>query len=617
MCGLAGFVGSGDEDILRSMTAALAHRGPDEEGYYRDHHAPVFLGHHRLIVLDPSGGGQPMWESEGTVAVVFNGLIYNHRALRSELEALGHRFTSNHADTEVLVHGWKEWGCGLFIRIDGMFALAIYDRNKNTITLARDRFGEKPLYYAGLSNTFVFGSELTALLKHPALEHVSVSKIALQKFFSHGFFPAPHTPYEGVSKLLPGQYLTVDTKTLSTKSHTYWRFSLDGQATPPGTPDDWAAELEGVLSDAVTSRLDSDVPLGLFLSGGIDSSAILSCAADVRPPSTLDTFSIGFRETSFDESPWAEEMALRVGSTHHVEICDLDAAQGNLPSLLSKLDEPQGDPSILPTYLLCAFARKHVTVALSGDGGDELFAGYDPFRILNRAALYDKAVPKPVHDAIKQVAGWLPRSDANMSFDFVLNRGLRGLKHPKSQWNPRWLGALSPEDIGDLFREPVAAESLYSEAIAAWESCPSSHIVDKTLDFYTRYYLPDGILAKTDRASMAVGLEVRSPFLANGVAELAQRLPWQAKLNGRTTKWVLKRALKGRLPGDILNRKKKGFGIPLSRWLRSMDPPDTSIPHADASWLKSRWADHRSGNRDDRSALWCWMALSHGLKASV
>lgn len=617
MCGLAGFVGSGDEDTLRSMTAALIHRGPDGEGYYRDHHAPVYLGHRRLIVLDPSGGPQPMWDSEGTVAVVFNGLIYNHRALRSELEKLGHHFTSGHADTEVLVHGWKEWGHGLFIRIDGMFALAIYDRNKSTVTLARDRFGEKPLYYADLSGAFVFGSELTALLKHPALDRVGVSKIALQKFFAHGFFPAPHTPYEGVSKLLPGQYLTVDAKTLSVQSHIYWRFSLDGQGPPPGTPDDWAAELESALSDAVNSRLDSDVPLGLFLSGGIDSSAILSCAADVRQPSTLDTFSIGFRETSFDESPWAEEMALRVGSTHHVEICDLDAAQSSLAPLLSKLDEPQGDPSILPTHLLCAFARKHVTVALSGDGGDELFAGYDPFRILNRAALYDKAVPQPVHDAIKHVAGWLPRSDANMSFDFVLNRGLRGLKHPQSQWNPRWLGALSPEDIGELFHEPIAAEALYSEAIAAWESCPSSHIVDKTLDFYTRYYLPDGILTKTDRASMAVGLEVRSPFLANGVADFAQRLPWQAKLNGRTTKWVLKRALKGRLPGDILNRKKKGFGIPLSRWLRSMDPPETTIPHTDASWLKGRWTDHTSGDRDDRSALWCWMALSHGLKASA
>ena len=616
MCGLTGFVGTGDEDILRTMTAALVHRGPDGQGYYRDHHAPVYLGHRRLIVLDPAGGTQPMWDAEGTVAVVFNGLIYNHGALRTELEQLGHHFTSDHADTEVLVHGWKAWGPDLFIRLDGMFALAIYDRDKSTVTLARDRFGEKPLYYATRPDVIVFGSELTAVLRHPSLKETSSSKIALQKFFAHGFFPAPHTPYEGVSKLLPGHCLTIDAKTLSVQEKQYWRFSLGTSEPPAGMEDDWASELNALVGDAVTSRLEADVPLGLFLSGGVDSSAVLSCAADVRTPASLATFSIGFRETSFDESPWAEEMALRVGSTHHVEICDLDAAQDELPELLSKLDEPQGDPSILPTHLLCRFARKHVTVALSGDGGDELFAGYDPFRVLNRAALYDRVVPQPMHDAIRYVAGWLPRSDANMSFDFILNRGLRGLKHPQSQWNPRWLGALSPGDIGDLFNEPVAAEDLYSEVTAAWAAGESPDLVDKSLDFYTRFYLPDGILTKTDRASMAVGLEVRSPFLANGVADFAQRLPWQVKLKGRTTKWLLKRALRDRLPADILNRKKKGFGIPLSRWLRSMEPPQNSVPHADPAWLKGRWLDHQSGRRDDRAALWGWLALSHGLRPS-
>lgn len=614
MCGLAGFVGVGDEDILKRMTSALVHRGPDGEGYYRDHHAPVYLGHRRLIVLDPSGGPQPMWDAAGTVGVVFNGEIYNHRALRRELEALGHHFTSDHADTEVVVHGWKAWGRDLFIRLDGMFALAIYDRDKHTVTLARDRFGEKPLYYAAHKDAVVFGSELTALLKHPVLQNAPVSKPALQKFFAHGFFPAPHTPYEGVHKVLPGQALTIDATTLMVMHDTYWRFRLGDQAPPAGTEEDWASELNALIGEAVTSRLEADVPLGLFLSGGVDSSAVLACAAEAREPASLDTFSIGFRETSFDESPWAEEMALRVGSTHHVEICDLDAAQAHLPALLSQLDEPIGDPSILPTHLLCDFARKHVTVALSGDGGDELFAGYDPFRVLKRAQLYDQMVPTQVHDAIRHLAGWLPRSDANMSFDFILNRGLRGLKHPPSQWQPRWLGALTPEDIGDLFNETVDAEALYSEAISAWDDCPSADIIDKTLDFYTRFYLPDGILTKADRASMAVSLEVRSPFLANGVTDFAQRLPSRVKLKGRTTKWILKRALRDRLPGDILHRKKKGFGIPLSRWLRDMTPPEKAVPTLDTTWLKGRWLDHQTGRRDDRLALWCWMALSHGMR---
>lgn len=614
MCGLAGFVGAGDEDVLKTMTATLVHRGPDGEGYYRDHHAPVFLGHRRLIVIDPSGGPQPMWDAAGTIGVVFNGEIYNHRALRTELEALGHHFTSDHADTEVLVHGWKAWGRDLFLRLDGMFALAIYDRDKHTVTLARDRFGEKPLYYAAQKDAVVFGSELTAVLLHPTMQSAPVSKTALQKFFAHGFFPAPHTPYEGIHKLLPGHCLTIDAQTLMVMHDAYWRFTLGDKEVPPGTEEDWAAELNALIGDAVTSRLEADVPLGFFLSGGVDSSAVLACAAEVRTPASLDTFSIGFRETSFDESPWAEEMALRVGSTHHVEICDLDAAQSGLSTLLSQLDEPIGDPSILPTSLLCDFARKHVTVALSGDGGDELFAGYDPFRVLGRAQLYDRMVPAPVHDALQHMAGWLPRSDTNMSFDFILNRGLRGLKHPESQWQPRWLGALTPEDIGDLVNEPVEAEALYSEAIAAWDACPSDDIVDKTLDFYTRFYLPDGILTKTDRASMAVSLEVRSPLLANGVTDFAQRLPSRVKLKGRTTKWILKHALRDRLPGDILHRKKKGFGIPLSRWLRDMTPPEKTVPTLDATWLKGRWLDHQAGRRDDRLALWCWMALSHGLK---
>lgn len=614
MCGLIGFVGAGDEDVLKNMTGALVHRGPDGEGYYRDHHAPVFLGHRRLVVIDPSGGPQPMWDAAGTIGVVFNGEIYNHHALRRELEALGHHFTSDHADTEVLVHGWKAWGKDLLLRLDGMFALAIYDRDKHTVTLARDRFGEKPLYYAAHKDAVVFGSELTALLKHPVLQNATVSKTALQKFFAHGFFPAPHTPYEGVHKVLPGHALTIDATTLMVMHETYWRFTLGDQDPPPGTDEDWASELNALIGDAVTSRLDADVPLGLFLSGGVDSSAVLACAAEVRTPSSLDTFSIGFRETSFDESPWAEEMALRVGSTHHVEICDLDAAQSNLPALLSQLDEPIGDPSILPTHLLCDFARKHVTVALSGDGGDELFAGYDPFRVLGRAQLYDRMVPEKMHDAVRALAARLPRSDANMSFDFILNRGLRGLKHPENQWQPRWLGALTPDDIGDLFNAPVEAESLYSEAIAAWDACPSHDIVDKTLDFYTRYYLPDGILTKTDRASMAVSLEVRSPFLANAVTDFAQRLPSRVKLKGRTTKWILKHALRDRLPGDILHRKKKGFGIPLSRWLRDMAPPEKAVSTLDTTWLKGRWLDHQAGRHDDRLALWCWMALSHGLR---
>jgi asparagine synthase (glutamine-hydrolysing) len=612
MCGLTGFIGSGDEAVLRRMTTALSHRGPDAEGFYTDDDAPVGLGHRRLIILDAEGGRQPMWTADGQIGVVFNGLIYNHRALRKDLEAAGHVFASDHADTEVLLHGWRTWGRDLFVKLDGMFACAIYDRAASTVTLARDRFGEKPLYVGMVPDAVVFGSELTALRAHPSLTDAPLSEIALKKFFAHGFFPAPHTPYQGVEKVRPGHMVTIDVKTRTAAHHCYWRFALGGHPPPPGTAEDWAAELGERIGTAVRSRLESDVPLGFFLSGGIDSSAVVSYAAQVCTAADLKTFAIGFRETSFDESPWAEEMALYAGTTHHVEICDLDAAEREIPSLLSTLDEPLGDPSILPTHILCRFARAHVTVALSGDGGDELFAGYDPFRVLERAQLYDRWIPKPVHAAVRHAAAMLPKSDTNMSFDFVLNRGLRGLKHPASQWQPRWLGALTPEDIGDLFNSPTDADELYSEAIDAWDACPSDHIVDKTLDFYTRFYLPDGVLTKTDRASMAVGLELRSPLLANGVTDFAQHLPWTVKLKGRTTKWILKRALQDRLPPGILGRKKKGFGIPLARWLRHMDPPLRAVQDLDRTWLMDRWRDHAAGRRDERAALWCWLALAYG-----
>ncbi|MHB1205254.1 MAG: asparagine synthetase B family protein, partial [Rhodospirillaceae bacterium] len=373
--------------------------------------------------------------------------------------------------------------------------------------------------------------------------------------------------------------------------------------------------LDQHMGTAVALRLQADVPVGIFLSGGVDSSAVLSYAADSRPAPDLKTFAIGFREASFDESSHAAEVAAHIGATHHLEICDLEAVRDQLPSVLDAVGEPIGDSSILPTALLSAFARKHVTVALTGDGGDELFAGYDPFKVLGRAALYDALVPGPVHAAVKAVAARLPVSEHNMSFDFVLNRGLKGLKHPDKLWNPLWLAPLQPDEVADLFAAPVAAEELYSEAIAAWDACPSPHRVDRVLDFYTRFYLTDGILTKADRASMAVSLEARAPFLDNHVVDFVRRLPWQVKLHGGTTKWILKRALAKRLPAGVLTRPKKGFGIPLARWLRNWQPPQETVPYLDRASLLRRWDIHRAKKSDERLALWCWMALGRTFKA--
>ncbi len=615
MCGIAGFVGAGNADDLKRMTDALVHRGPNDEGYFADQHLPVFLANRRLAVTDIPGGHQPMWDAQGDVCVVFNGEIYNHRALRRRLEDAGAKFQSDHADTEVLIHGYKIWGEDLWRELNGMFAVALYDRHRKKLVLARDRFGEKPLFYGVQGATVAFSSELTSLRRHPSFRTSPLSSHALRKYFAHGFFPAPHTPYEDIYKLPAGHTLTIDATTGSFATREYFRFGIVPDAKPPGRPDDWAAEVGHLLGNSVRARLESDVPVGIFLSGGVDSSAVLSFAADVRPPSSLKTFSIGFRETSFDESPYAEEMALAIGSTHYVEICDLDAARSELPAILGNMDEPIGDGSLLPTSLLAQFARKHVTVALTGDGGDELFAGYDPFRVLKSAALYEKLVPKPVHAAVRMMAGWLPLSDANMSFDFVARRGLAGLKQPQCLWNPLWLAPLQPDEIRDLFATPVTTEELYSEVIAAWDQCASPHLVDRVLEFYTRFYLADQLLVKADRATMAASLEARAPFLDYELADYAARLPWQVKLHGRTTKWLLKRALRDRLPRDLLKRRKKGFGIPMGRWLRSMDPPPP-VPGFDDALLRARWSEHASGHGDHRLALWSWLALAHSVNGS-
>tara|TARA_R110000868_G_scaffold26487_12_gene101877 strand:+ start:345 stop:2216 length:1872 start_codon:yes stop_codon:yes gene_type:complete len=623
MCGIAGFIGAGTAADIKAMTDALIHRGPDGEGHFADQHLPVYLGSRRLAVVDVPGGTQPMWDATGDICVVFNGEIYNHQGLRRQLEARGCRFQTDHSDTEVLIHGYKVWGMDLWAKLNGMFAVSIYDRHRKTMILARDRFGEKPLFYAAHKDVFAFASELPALRTHPSLRDVNVSQTALIKFFAHGFFPGAHTPFEGIAKLPAGHVLTLDATTRSVDMKAYWRFEIVPEAAPSQNMNELAEELEALLSRAVRARLESDVPLGIFLSGGVDSGAVLSLAADARPAAALKTFSMGFRETSYDESNFAEEVALHVGSTHHVEICDLEASQQTVPDLLARVGEPIGDSSILPTSMLAAFARKHVTVALSGDGGDELFAGYDPFRVLERAKLYNQIVPKPVHAAVSAVAARLPLSDRNMSLDFVLNRGLKGLKHAPALWNPLWLAPLQPDEIADLFATQVSTEEIYSEAIAAWDAVPSPHLVDRVLDFYTRFYLTDGILVKTDRASMMVSLEARAPFLDNELVDFARRLPWQAKLqgdviSGYSTKWILKQALRRRLPTGIIHRRKKGFGIPLARWLRDWEPPvQSGVPYVNSGKLMNRWKEHSTGRRDDRLALWSWLSLSLSLKGAA
>lgn len=613
MCGIAGFVGAGNKGDLAAMGDLLTHRGPDGVGVYADDAEHVFLIHRRLSIIDIDGGAQPMWNEDKSICVIFNGEIYNHRELRKELCAKGHVFGSDHSDTEVLVHGYEEWGEELPLLLNGMFAFAIYDKNRGRVFLARDRFGKKPLYFTQKRDTFAFASELTALLKHSALDD-AIDVDAVKKYFAYGFIPAPLSLYRNVKKLPGGCSLMYSLATRRIRERRYWEFKIEPFDEIPQNPiHEWGEQIITLLGQAVKRRLMSDVPLGIFLSGGIDSSAVLALAAASVRADQIKTFSIGFTEASYDESRYAREVAELFGTEHHEQVLSIDRARELIPTVLGKLDEPMGDPSILPTYLLSAFARERVTVALGGDGGDELFAGYDPFKALKLAEYYRKFVPRPIHLAARRLAEWIPKSDRNMSWDLKVRRGLRGMSFPPSTWNPAWLGALEPQDIADLLHEKADYEDVYSEAIHAWETSKQADVIDRSLEFYTKFYLQDDILTKVDRASMMVSLEVRAPFLDNDLVDFVRRVPNSYKYRNGQTKYLLKTAVEKLLPKEIIYRKKKGFGIPLSRWLREMDDAelDANLPNANRDWVSRRWHEHRSGDADHRQFLWSWLVLQH------
>jgi asparagine synthase (glutamine-hydrolysing) len=593
------------------MTITLTHRGPDGDGFFVDETAHVFLGHRRLAIIDVASGRQPMWNEDGQIGVVFNGEIYNHAELRSDLERRGHHFASDHSDTEVLVHGWEEWAEELPTRINGMFAFAILDRTRHRLFLARDRFGEKPLYYTARPGFFAFASELTGLAAHPAISR-SLSPRALQKFFGYGYIPAPHSIIEGTSKLPGGHWLSYDFYSGQLVIKAYWRFVLEPDLSLSDAAEPrLVEECRSLLAAAARRRLMSDVPVGIFLSGGIDSSLVVASLAQSKPALSLSTFTIGFDEPSFDESEHAATVARHVDSRHYERRLSVERARDLIDKALELLDEPLGDASLLPTYLLSAFARERVTVALSGDGGDELFAGYDPFLALAPAAAYSRWVPRWGHVTLRRLVALLPISHANMSLDFKLRRTLMGLSYLPSIQLPVWMTPLDPKDMRDLFESSVDIEDLYDEAVTLWETDPQKDPVDRALEFFTRFYLQDNILAKVDRAAMMCSLETRAIFLDNDLVEFCRRLPSHFKLRNGERKYLLKKVARTLLPPSIVDRKKKGFGIPLAEWLREFPatPPLAPLLGVRGDYARRAFIEHRAGDADHRLFLWSWIVL--------
>ena len=603
------------------MTSALAHRGPDAHGFFVE--GPAALGHRRLSILDIEGGVQPM-TADG-VTLLFNGQAYEHDEVRARLRRRGHSFATG-SDTEVVLRSYLEWGERFVEELHGMFAIALWDARNQKLVLARDRLGKKPLYYAlasgsgfftepsGRPNRCVFGSELKAFAAHGGVPR-ELDAESLAQYLAVEYVPAPRSIHRHVFKLPAAHVAVLDAAGF--RLSRYWE--LPAPARFDGTPEEAGKGLVERLDAAVARRLVADVPVGVFLSGGIDSTTVAALAARHKQP--LRTFSIGFVEESFDETPFALLASQRLGTEHLTERFSGQDCLDLLPAAVASLDEPFADPSFLPTLLLSRFTRKHVKVALAGDGGDELFAGYDPF-LAHRPAQVFARLPRPLHGALRAAVSLLPSSSRNMSLDFRVKQFLRGIEAPPSLRHQAWIGSFLPAELSRLFSPEVRQNAdpsvAFRQVLAEAERANGKGVrpgsVDEALSFYLGRYLADDILVKADRASMAASLELRAPFLDTHVVEYTARLPWRLKLSLTRTKVLLKRALRGVVPDEILSRPKKGFGIPVAAWIRGPLRPLFEELFSDrelgASGLfEPRYAQamlqrHLRGEADLRKPLW-------------
>ena len=617
MCGICGFSRGDQSDaeagaLLRRMTDAIRHRGPDEDGVFLDQ--TMALGIRRLSVIDVAGGHQPMTNEAGTVRVVYNGEIYNHEELRADLRARGHVF-STRCDTEVIAHAYEEYGDAFPERLNGMFAIALWDAARRRLLLVRDRLGIKPLYYAPLPDGGIaFASEVKALVLHPALDR-AVDPQAVNEYLTYEYVPAPRTIFRGMSKL-PGAHRLVwhDGRVRVSR---YWTLQMGPGDGKPPSRNEAAEHLRTLLDRAVRRRLMSDVPLGVLLSGGVDSTTVAHLAA-AHSNQRIRTFTVGFWERTFDETPFAALAARRVGSRHQEIVVSGDAIPDALEEITGVADEPLGDGSLLPTYLLCKWVRESVTVALSGEGGDELFAGYPTYQA-HAAAPFYRLIPRGIRrHLIGRLVRMMPTSMRNISLDFKIRQFVHGFDPDPARRNVRWLGSFVPEDKPHLlapeFLEQVTLGREYRVLEDRMRDYHGPRGLSKILYLDLVTYLQDDLLVKMDRASMASSLEVRVPLLDHEVVEFAAGLPAGYKLHILRGKDVLKRAVRPWVPTRILMRPKKGFGIPAAYWLRNqlrdlatealspaaLRETGVFLPAAVTRLLDS----HLRGLADNRKLLW-------------
>jgi asparagine synthase (glutamine-hydrolysing) len=610
MCGICGIVDlgaddPGDDGRLARMLEALTPRGPDEQGSCTLSGAR--LGVRRLRVIDLATGSQPMRTDDGRLTMVFNGEIYNFRDLRRDLEARGHRFRT-HSDTETVLLGFREWSSEVFDRLDGMFGVAIWIAPSKTLILARDRIGEKPLYWSQSGDRLVFASEMRAIL-HGLRRPLATDRTALARYLFYGYSPSPDSLLQGVFKLRPAEILTFSSGTV--RLSRFWappapRIPAEASLTPEEFRND-------VLPAAVRSRLVSDVPVGAFLSGGIDSTIVVDQMAQAG--AAPQTFCIGFDDASFDESGKARAVARQLGTRHTERVFTEQELLALLARLNRIVDEPLADPSILPTYLLSRTARERVTVALSGDGGDELFGGY-PTYVAHRWVEGWNGAGRIAAPFARTLGSFLPTSDANLSLDFKLAKLGLGLGQEPAWRHALWMSHCSPDQISDLMPDLGRAnlrELLLEPITRRLEGYRFETDRDLAMHLDLTMYLADGVLVKVDRASMACSLETRAPFLARAVVDYARSLPAASKVDRSTTKKPLRAVLASRYPESLVAQPKKGFGIPVSRWLRTIGKetirerlPGLSVEVAAVTRL---WNEHQNRRANHRMPLWALFVL--------
>ena len=597
------------------MCQSIAHRGPDDQGIWLQ--GAVGLGVRRLSIIDVAGGHQPIHNQDETKWIVFNGEVYNFPQLRERLTARGHRFYTR-TDTEVVVHAYDEWGERCVEELNGMFGFAIWDTRRQTMFLARDRLGIKPLYYSITPEGLAFASELKAILTMPGVRR-EVDLAALDDYLALEYVPSPRSIIRGIQKLPPGHTLSWRMDSGEGQLRQYWDVDLGASEREPDTRslEQHAEELRAVLLESVRKELISDVPLGVFLSGGIDSSAVAAMMTRLTP-GHVNSFSIGFSDPSFDESAHARRVAAHLGTNHRELILEPGMLTDLVPSVTEKVDEPLADASIIPTYLLSRFARQHVTVALGGDGGDELFGGY-PTLLAHRLVRYYERLPAVLRDrVVSPLVERLPVSMANISLDFKVKRFVDGAGYPIGERHVRWLGSFSSQERAELLDPEVRATLEAADRYDLVAEHLARHRLrdplNQVLYLDMKMYLENDILAKVDRASMMASLEARVPLLNVDLVEHMARVPISLKLRGQRSKYILKHALRGVLPDATLARGKKGFGIPVARWIRgplkelvtTTLAPDKLRREGffQPAYVQRLLDDHLGGRRDNRKQLW-------------